>query len=803
MSKGNVATLERGAVLPPGSRWRFKSSLFLSVSAIGRVLASCLNKDMIALNLLAFLLGRVSIMGELMPFGLAYFIAVTRKKRTGAFSVGAWTLAGSLSIGYSTESAWYLLSMAFYLWLTAHETRWQKKIWTIPVIVIAGGGGIGVTLLLWQSISLYQLMLVGFNLAASLVLATIFSTVLPLLDSPGSKQASEEQIVCLIILLAAGIAGVGQVQLMGYSLRNALSCFFIMVLTLQGGMGIGVSVGTTVGIVAGLNEGNVALTVAYYALTSLMSGVFSSLGKFAIALGYMTGCVIAVSYFTANERILVVLVETIAGALLFLAIPCSWWDAWRKKLCQAEPMLVSPNQAVTVAAVKLSQISEMFIDLASIFGQVRETALEPTEDIRQVIDRLGAQVCRACSKKDECWESQFYSTYQAFLDLMSVAPNVKLDARALPQTLKDSCQRQQQLLMAASEIIEHNRVTFFWQKRAMEHRLMLAEQMRSAGSIVATLTAEIQRVSSEDSQAELCLSAATLAAGCELESIKISGRGCGLRIVGRKEPCRGDQACMNKVMPLVAETLGQRLTVTGECGSRSLHRKCRLTMSAASRYAVDVGAASIAKNVHDVSGDTCSMSEAGQGRVAAIISDGMGSGAHAACESQAAVRFLEKLLAADFSVDAAVKSVNAMLLLRLPGECYATIDVAIFDLYSGEVEFLKTGSAVSFIKRVREVSVVQSTTLPVGIIEQVEIEPQRRQLAPGDTVIMVSDGVTEADRQKPRRDWVANFLRMAPDDNPQQLANLLIEQAQKLAGASVNDDMTVLVIKVRERLGSM
>jgi stage II sporulation protein E len=802
MSNGNIATLESGAVLPSEARWRFKPSLFLSVSAIGRFLASCLNKDMIALNLLAFLLGRVSIMGELMPFGLAYFIAVTKKKRTGALAAGAWTLAGSLSIGYSTESACYLLSMVAYLWLTAHETRWQKKTWAVPIIVIAGGVGISIALLLWQSISLYQLLLVGFNLAASLVLATIFSTVLPLLDSAWSGQASEEQVVCLIILLAAGIAGVGQVQIIGYSLRNVLSGFFIMVLTLQGGVGIGVSVGTAVGIVAGLNEGNVVLTVAYYALASLVSGAFSSLGKFAIALGYMTGCVIAVSYFTGNERILAVIVETVAAALLFLAVPGNWWDAWRKKLCQTEPVPANPNQAVTVAAVKLSQISEMFIDLAGTFGQVRETASEPAEDIRQVIDRLGAQVCRACSRRDECWERQFYSTYQAFLDLISLAPTVKLDIRALPQTLKDSCQRQQQLLTAASEIIEHNRVTFFWQKRAIEHRAMLAEQMRSAGSIVATLAAEIQRVAGQDRQAELYLSAATLAAGCELESVKISGSGCDLRIVGRKQPCRGDQACMNKVMPLVAEILGQRLTVAGECGSRPLRRKCRLTLSAASRYAIDVGAASIAKAVHDISGDTCSVSEAGQGRVAAIISDGMGSGADAARESQAAVRFLEKLLAADFSVDAAAKSVNAMLLLRLPGESYATIDVAIFDLYSGEVEFLKTGSAVSYIKRVREVSVVQSTSLPVGIIEQVEIEPQRRQLAPGDTVVMVSDGVTEADRQKPRRDWVANFLRMAPDDNPQRLANLLIEQAQKLAGAAVNDDMTVLVIKIQERPGA-
>ena len=380
---------------------------------------------------------------------------------------------------------------------------------------------------------------------------------------------------------------------------------------------------------------------------------------------------------------------------------------------------------------------------------------------------------------------------------------MKLTIRNLPPSLQSGCIHKQRLLTAAIENMENRRVQLFWQKKVLDYRSMLSEQMRSAGGIVSTLAAELQHFPSQDKQAEGRLLAATLAGGCELEDIKVSGKYGALRITGRKAPCCGDQECMSKLLPIIDETLGIRLTVKGECGSKAMRRKCRLTLTTLNRYTVTVGAASIAKKSHDVSGDTCSVSEAGEGRVAAIISDGMGSGTRAASESQAAVRFLEKLLGAGFSVDAAVKSVNAMLLLRLPGESYTTIDAAVFDLYSAEIEFLKTGSAVSYIKRVREVSTIQSTSLPVGIIEHVEIEPQRRKLVPGDTVVMISDGVAEADRQKPRRDWVSNFLRLAPDDDPQRLANLILEQARKLAGPVVNDDMTVLVIKLHERLGTM
>lgn len=792
MSKATDAVLAKETLSPSVPCWRASS---FAATAIGRFLASCCRKEMLIFNVTAFLLGRIIVMGELMPCGLAFFIAVAAKRRAAASTVALSTLAGSVSIGYWGEAACYLAAILAFLGLTVGKKRRQPP-WIAQVCIAAGGLVAGIVLWLWQFISLYQFMLLGFSVAITLVLVRVFAVVLPLLSAAASRQTTDEQAVCLGVLLAAAIAGVGQAQLFGYSLRNIAGGFFIMMLTLRGGVGLGVSAGTAIGIVTGLSEGNAMLHVAYYALAALFGGVFTALGKFAIALGYLTGCLLAVSYFTANEQIQTVLGETAAAALLFLAIPGNWQGIWRQRVSQD---VWSPDLAVSDTLMKLNRMADVFADLAGAL-EVRETAPAADGDIRQVVDRLEQQVCRICGQREACWESRFYNTYQAFLDLLSLPPVVKPDLTVLPPLLRKYCQRQQQLLTAAGEMLEDNRITLFWQKRLSEHRAMLAEQMRSAGGIIDTLTAEIRRAASADKQAELCLSAAALAAGCELESVEIIGQGCGLRISGRKQPCGGEQECLNKLLPVVAGELGRRLTVNGKCGSKTLHRKCRLLFSAASRYTVDIGAASVAKG-QAVSGDTCSVTEAGQGRIAAIISDGMGSGSTAACESQMAVRFLEKLLAADFSVAAAVRSVNAMLLLRMPGECYATIDAAVFDLHNGEVEFLKTGSAASYIKRVREVTVMQSTSLPVGIIEQVEIEPQRRQLTAGDTVVMVSDGITEADKQKPRRDWVANFLRVTPDDDPQKLAGLIIEQAQKLAGPVIHDDMTVLVLKVREYPG--
>jgi stage II sporulation protein E len=68
---------------------------------------------------------------------------------------------------------------------------------------------------------------------------------------------------------------------------------------------------------------------------------------------------------------------------------------------------------------------------------------------------------------------------------------------------------------------------------------------------------------------------------------------------------------------------------------------------------------------------------------------------------------LERLLEAGFDDEFAVKTANLILLLRSPGESFATLDVATMDMVTGEVQFIKAGSPPSFIKRGRQVKVIR------------------------------------------------------------------------------------------------
>ena len=90
MSKGNAATLDRGAALPQESHWRIKPIWDLSLGAFRDFAAALVGKDVLVFNVLSFFLGRVSILGELMPFGLGVFYRCYSLQKNNCF--GCWHL---------------------------------------------------------------------------------------------------------------------------------------------------------------------------------------------------------------------------------------------------------------------------------------------------------------------------------------------------------------------------------------------------------------------------------------------------------------------------------------------------------------------------------------------------------------------------------------------------------------------------------------------------------------------------------------------------------------------------------------
>lgn len=784
---------------PPGRHFDLAKAFSRFRTAMSRLV----DREALLVNVLAMLLGRVVIMDEMAPLGLAFFAAMAQVSREKSGAAAVWALAGVLSVGRYMEAALYLWAIFIVYWLADKLTSLPRRLATAPLLIFAAVASGGLALLFWQQATLYQVILVLFEAAICMIASYIFMYGLPvLLGREAHKTMSGELLVCSVVILSAAVAGLGTLAVFGYSIRNIAAFFLVMSVALGGGPGIGAAVGVASGLAIGLTEGNVPVAVALYSLAGLLAGVFRSLGRYAVVLGCLLGTAISVLGFAYSKDIVLVLTETSIAAAVFLALPAKWTGYWHRMTGGTAPECTSTQGETAAVITKLENISDMFSDLAGAFGQISSGAREKIREaeLSRLLSAVGDRVCEQCTRRSECWEGDFYRTYQVLLEMLNLAETGGLNTQTMPWLLKDRCIKKADIIETVRSVAEKNTTNLYWQKRITESRQMVTEQMRATASILATLAAEARKEPYSDRHMSRQIKEKSGMVGCELCDVRVTGDQGGSVVEIAKYPCFGTRECLHTVLPLTANLMKQKMTLHAACGNSAQEKRCKLVMQIASRYFVQTGMASAAKLAGEVSGDTCSVANLEQGKILMMLSDGMGCGSAAASESGMAVSFLERLMSAGFDLGVAVKTVNSLLLLRMPGESFATVDMAVIDAFSGEAEFLKISAAPSFIKRVREVTTIQSATLPIGILSQIELEPIKMLLVPGDIIVMVSDGISEACQRGPHREnWIANFLRRQSTAHPQEIADKLLQQALEMAGGQARDDMTVLAAIVAER----
>ena len=212
------------------------------------------------------------------------------------------------------------------------------------------------------------------------------------------------------------------------------------------------------------------------------------------------------------------------------------------------------------------------------------------------------------------------------------------------------------------------------------------------------------------------------------------------------------------------------------------------------------GMAKIGKGCSRISGDSFALLDLPGGRQAAILSDGMGAGEDACRESTMVIELLEELLEAGFPEKSAIRMLNAALVMGREEIHYSTVDMTIFDLYTGMCKIVKAGASSTFIKKGGQVEHLSSSSLPIGVVNRIEIDAATRQLDDGDFVIMVTDGVLDALPVGEQDILLETIIRGTDMRNPKELAHHVLEQVLAWTGKEPADDMTVLAAGIwRER----
>lgn len=795
----------RRRVLKTGNRINLDLQTILFT--VANHLNSLLTLDRLLPAVMIIFMSRAFVLGELLPFVYACLVAFGYRDRTRTLLLAVCAVAGLFTVLEGTALWSALITLVLlagvvnYIKIPADKTWWGLPLLSIAVIFL------GKTLfMLFSAISFYQEMVIIFEALISGVLTFVF---LVAADSIKQRKAlatfSFEDIIAFMILGIGVIMGLHGVNLGGLSVAAILCRLGILIAAFLWGSGGGTMVGVMAGIIPSISSSIFAQSLGIYAISGLLAGLFRNFGRLGVIIGYMLGT-LALSLFIAETQATILgMWETGVATVLFLLLPTSL----KEKLpvqnlgpissLKEKDLNLMDYRIKDTARNRIEHLASVFDELSSTFAQEAHNRRHTGESayLTYLYDEISASFCGNCSRYEECWVKNCYSTSQEILDIFSIAESSgEVNYEECPVSFRRRCIYGREMLGTINHLFDNLRINEYWSGQLMESRSLVSRQLQGISRVMKNLAREIDVKTVVDFELRHRLLKETKKRGLDIKELSpVCSEGQQLYINIIMPSCVDGSNCEIQVAPVISGVLGEKMEVCDKkCPRITGKGECEFTLTRAFNYRVISGAAQVGKE--EVCGDSFTIATLKEGKELVALSDGMGVGEKACTESQAAVRLLENLLSTGFDRETALKTINSVLILRSTSESFATLDMLMIDLYTGELDFIKVGSAPSFIKRGKKVGVLTSNSIPIGILDNLDVISEKRALCPRDILVMVSDGVLEASRNGSPELWLQEFLADVDEKDPQLLAEMIINKALSLCKGKPHDDMTVICMYI-------
>lgn len=791
------------------SQWLRKCKEWAVSRKTVRLAAS--KKWTILLLAVGFLLGRAVILENLMPFAPAYFAVLFFLRRDLYKPAAAALIAGSFFAVTPSPIPVAMEIGVLFLLLKGLEMYERAELSYAPVLVFVSTLVVKLFgVFIHNTLGWYDLMMVGVESALAFVLTLVFVQAIPVLTLTRKSSAlKNEEIICLMIMLAAVMTGAVGWSVSGLSVEHILSRYMLLLFAFVGGAPLGASVGVVAGLILSLASLNAIVQMSLLAFSGLLAGLLREGGRMAVAFGMLLGTSILSIYLGNQSEVMNSTWESVAAAGLFLLTPKGALRIIARYVPGTSEHAKSQHDYARrvreVTAQRVGQFSEVFRQLSRSFGQMNIPLREENkeEEIGHFMNAVSERTCAGCHRKDMCWNAKFYDTYKLMTEMMTAVENGTYTGKKdTPKSWTVHCIKTPQVMGVLQQQHELNKHDRYWKKQIAESRQLVADQLSGVSQVMEDLAREITRESQTLHLQEEQIRDALEALGLSIHGLDIINLEEGnVEIEVYHTFARGFDESRKIIAPMLSDILGEPIAVKLERYPEKEGEPVMVRFGSAKEYEVETGIAGAAKGGDLLSGDSFSTVELGNGKFAVAISDGMGNGERARLESSTALTILQQLLQSGMDEKLAIKSVNSVLMLRSPDEVFATVDVALIDMYTANTTFLKIGSTPSYIKRGSEVIEVTASNLPIGILQEIDIDLISMQLLPGDTLIMMTDGIYDAPGHTVNKEkWMKRIIQEIDSDDPQQIADMMLERVVRHHKGDIMDDMTVVVARVNKHI---
>lgn len=604
----------------------------------------------------------------------------------------------------------------------------------------------------------------------------------------GRISVTGERGVPAAVMYILGIAALSGVSFGSFCAGRAFGIFMILAAGGRfGGTGAAsAGVLTALGIILAESGGaelpDMVRSMAVVNCAGLIAGCVSGRGRTASSAAFSVSAMLLTLFMGKIQWAAELMTDTLTAAALYCLVPDRlYMGAVNGTVKRDSAVLECCGNAVRLTAKAIdgvrSSVSKAAELLAEINGEEKEI---------DIAEEACRKICGECRNSEFCCSGRSRRVGGVFADAVRILGyKGHITEKELPKAL-EGCTKKAEIAEFFNDCARMNRMTENGRNGSAVLRECIDEQLSAAGDMLGFISGELTegRIYDENLSEKVKFAAERFGGKNPSAAVYFDVSGhifISCCIEGRLE------SPVEEMTDRLSSMTDRELDKPEVFSEDGFMRICWHEFPA---FRTETGKA-VLSGREEVSGDSSAEFSDGFGCVYYLIADGMGSGSRAALESGMAASLLSKLIRSGTGVEAALKTVNLILLSKSDDEIFTTADLLRINLFSGRADIFKAGAAKSFIRTGGTVKTAESASFPLGIMPRIRPEQRTLRLSDGDCAVMFSDGISEDSFPRLRE------LILSDGYSPQRCADAMIDYDKNIENAP-SDDRTVIVVKLHK-----
>ncbi len=600
-----------------------------------------------------------------------------------------------------------------------------------------------------------------------------------------------DETICFLFAVALMGVGLSSVQIFNVEIYRFVIMLAIFICISIGSAALTFSLTLSFSLGVALSTFSI-IPVAEFALLALLGCVFGMPQKYRISImAIVVDLFLQYYFFGAGLNLLYQIIPIVLSAIMFVLIPRRVLNGVADFVYVKKNELSSRNLINTTRKSirrRLSELSNIFMDMKQIHLKLVKKQLTKEQIVAMLTREVMANCCKDCLDKNKCTRSLLTDSESNLNHLIEIAVTKgKITLLDIPSSLTNRCAKVNQLISLINRLSDEYKQYKGMVSEVNNVKLLLADQMGAVSKLLLNVGEEVDTNVSFDLAKENQIISKLLSINVQCNEVLLYNEQEDYRAVLILKGQMGDFKPIEKVVSNILRTPMQVDAVTPleEGGLISV------TLRMCNKYDCVFGLASCNKAGNDECGDCHSIIRLSKDRFLLALCDGMGSGKSAHSMSAVTLSLIENFYKVGFDNDIVLESVNKLLAINNQ-ENYSTLDICLLDLNKQIADVIKVGAPYGVIKRDNNIELVEGGALPIGALDSINPSTYKTTISTKDIVIMATDGITDAFVSQEN---FIEFVSKLASNNPQTLAESILNEALRLNNMSARDDMTVLVAR--------